>query len=411
MKKKINEFLKKEIKIFSFTLKNFLNQRLLDKASILAFSTILSLVPILSVLFMSFKMFGGKDIVDNNLKPYIYKFLNPTSTKQINQYIDSFINSSTVETLGTINFFFLIITVFLIISSIENTFNRIWQIESNRNFIKKIKTYWLIITLSPILLLFSLSFTILLKYFYKSFSIIEDIITFSIFEIIPFFIISLFLTILLMFIPNYNVKFKYAFQSALVGTFLYYIGKELFLYYTKMAVSYHTIYGSMSILPLFFIWIYIFWIIILFTVELNFVKQSFYYLELENKYSDINYYDYLKLGIYLSKTIINDYIKSKPIKSIYQLSLELKLPLSKIKLCLDNLEKANVLRKKYESYQELYIPNIPINQIKISTIISALNKDYIDNITIFESDSDVNKIISNYINISEDKLIIDIIKC
>jgi membrane protein len=409
MKKKINEVLKKEIKIFSFTLKNFLNQRLLDNASILAFSTILSLVPILSVLFMSFKMFGGKDIVDNNLKPYIYKFLNPTSTKQINQYIDSFINSSTIETLGTINFFFLIITVFLIISSIENTFNRIWQIESNRNFIKKIKTYWLIITLSPILLLFSLSFTSLLKYFYKSFSIIEDIITFSIFEIIPFFIISLFLTILLMFIPNYNVKFKYAFQSALVGTFLYYIGKELFLYYTKMAVSYHTIYGSMSILPLFFIWIYIFWIIILFTVELNFVKQSFYYLELENKYSDINYYDYLKLGIYLSKTIINDYIKSKPIKSIYQLSLELKLPLSKIKLCLDNLEKANVLRKKYENYEELYIPNIPINQIKISTIISALNKDYIDNITIFESDSDVNKIISNYINISEDKLIIDII--
>lgn len=411
MKKKINDNLNKEIRVFSLTLKSFLSTKLLANANSLAFSTILSLIPILSVLFMSFKIFGGKDIVDNNLKPYIYKFLNPVSSKQMNEYIDSFINSSTIETLGIIGFFFLIITVFSIISSIENVFNQIWHIENNRPIIKKIKTYWLIITLSPILFLFSLSFTSLLKYFYNNFSFIESIMTFIIFEIIPFFLAALFLTILLMFIPNCNVKFRYSFQSALIGTFLYYIGKEIFLYYTKMAVSYHTIYGSMAVLPLFFMWIYIFWLIILFSVELNFVRQNFYYLEIENKYPDINYYDYIKLGIYISKIIISDYINSKPAKNIFELSLELKIPLSKIKLCLSNLEKGNIFRKKYENNEEFYIPNIPINEIKISTIILSLNKNYIKDLNLLESDKNTNKIISNYknIDIKDDKLIIDII--
>jgi len=175
-----------------------------------------------------------------------------------------------------------------------------------------------------------------------------------------------------------------------------------------MAVSYHTIYGSMAVLPLFFIWIYIFWLIILFSVELNFVLQNYYYLELEEKYKDINYYDYIKLGFIISKEILEDYIKSRPMKSIFDLSKKLELPISKIKICLLNLEKSDILKRKYENNQEFYIPNIPINEIKISTIINALNKCYIKDISI-KQDIILNNIISNYKNIDNDKKIIDVI--
>lgn len=403
------KLLEKEFKILSFTIKKILSSNIISNANSLAFSTILSLVPILSVLFMFFKVFGGKELVDNNLKPYIYKFLNPVSSKQINDYMDSFINSSTIETLGIIGFLFLIVTVFSIISSIEKVFNKIWEIENNRTFLKKIKNYWLIITLSPLLFLFSLSFTRLFKYLYNNFSFLETYFTFITFEIISFFLSAIFLSILLMFIPNCSVKFKYAFKSSLVATILYYIGKEIFLYYTKMAVSYHTIYGSMAVLPLFFIWIFVFWLIILFSVELNFVSQNIYYLELEEKYKDINYYDYIKLGIILSKKILDDYVNSKPVKNIFEISKDLEIPISKIRLCLSNLENANIFKKKYEDGQEYYIPYLPINQIKLSTIINGLNKSYIDNIFLPNENYFINNdILIEYKNIKNDKLIINI---
>ena len=95
--------------------KNFLFSR----ASSLAFTTLLSLIPVLAILFMFFKAFGGK-LVETRIKPLVYEYLTAGIGDDINRYLDTFLGSATVDTLGSIGFVFLLIAVYSILSSIES---------------------------------------------------------------------------------------------------------------------------------------------------------------------------------------------------------------------------------------------------------------------------------------------------
>ncbi len=367
----------KELQMLDLELKLFFRNNTLSRASDLAFSTLLSLVPLLATLFMMFKLFGGKEIVDTKLKAYIYGFLTPVSRDQISSYMDSFLSSATVETLGSIGIIFLLVAVFLILSSIETTFNIIWHVKKGRNFAEKLKTYWLIITVSPILVSISITLTTYLDNAkWLKYSLWENFSSILVFKIVPFILIVLFFTLVIKVIPNSKVESKHAIIGALIGTFLYYVTKNLFIDYTKLAVSYNIIYGSIAVLPIFMIWSYWFWIIILFSVETAFVRQNFVYLKKTEKSNEINYYDKIKITLFIGFKLIRDYIESKKSANVLEYSSELDIPLNHVINCFTELEQSGVV-KILAKTPEVYIPAIPIREINIKTLLDSVNKMYI----------------------------------
>lgn len=366
----------------------------LSRASDLAFSSLLAMVPILAVVFMTFKLFGGKEIVDNKVKPYIYSFLTPGSSQQISEYIDSFINSATIETLGSIGMVFLLITVYLIISTIEDTFNFIWNVKYSRKILEKLKIYWLIITVSPILLTVSITLTSVIGDFSQKFTLFESISSVFVFDILPFMMIVLFFGILNAVLPNCRVEPKHALVGALTGTILYYITKNIFIDYSKLAVSYNLIYGSLAVLPLFMIWVYWFWVIILLSVEITFVRQNYRYLQYSEKYQEINYYDRLKFSLLICSKMVKDYLESKDPDNVLEYSRKLKIPLIHVKNCFSNLEKSKIVKALETNPPEIYIPEIPIKEITIDLVIQAVNKKYLDEYPVFVQE---NKVIDNIV--------------
>ncbi|RZL34388.1 MAG: hypothetical protein EOP00_31715, partial [Pedobacter sp.] len=150
---------------------------------------IFALVPLLAVVFMLFKISGGKQIVDLKVKPFIYNFLSPVSSQQISQYMDTFLNSASVETLGVLGILFLLITVYIILSVIESTFDYIWHVKKSRSFFDRLKSYWLIISVSPILLTLSATLNSYLDSIVIESSFFETIYSIFAFKVMPFVLI------------------------------------------------------------------------------------------------------------------------------------------------------------------------------------------------------------------------------
>ena len=365
----------KELQIIRLETSFFFRIDILSKAGTLAFSTILSLIPLLAIIFMMFKIFGGREVVNEHIKPYIYNFLTAGSSKQISSYIDSFLNSATVETLGSIGVVFLLVVVFFTLSSIEKTFNLIWNVKENRAFFDKLKLYWLMMTLSPILVTVSIALTSQLDILILKNEVTSFYSTLLVFKAVPFFLILFFFSILIKAIPNTKVYAKPAFIGAIYGTVLYYITKSIFVYYTGIVVSYNLIYGSIASLPLFMLWIYCFWILILFCVEITYIRQNFNYLKYSERNSEINYVDKVRATLLITLKMIKDYLNSKKADTVLDYSSELRIPVNHVNLCLEDMEKSGIVQV-IKKNPDVYAPIIPIKDITLRRLFDSVNKMY-----------------------------------
>lgn len=395
-----NKYLKKiieEVQMLDLQIKLFFRNHALTMAADLAFTSIFALVPILAIIFMVFKFFGGKEIVDLKVKPYIYSFLTPVSGKQISSYIDTFLNSANVEALGVLGIVLLLVTVYIILSVIESTFDYIWHVKKSRTFFERLKSYWLIISVSPILLSMSATLTSYLDSITIESSFYEVIYTFFAFKLMPFVLIMLFFALMIIVLPNCKVEPNHALLASLIGTVLYYITKNLFIDYTKVAVSYDIIYGSMAVLPIFMLWLFWFWVIVLFSVETAFVRQNFYFLKQIEIHQEINYFDRIKIALLINMKMVKDYLNSEKSDNVYEYSKKLGIPLNHVLSCFIDMEKSGIV-KELGKTPEVFAPIIPIKEITLKKVINSANKMYIYDkpFNIDEHENIIESIISNY---------------
>lgn len=365
-----------EAQMLDLEVKLFFRNHALTRAADLAFTSIFALVPLLAIIFMLFKYTGGQQVVNTKVKPFIYNFLSPVSSKQISEYIDTFLNSASIEALGVLGIVLLLVTIYIIMSVIESTFDYIWHVKKSRSFFDRLKSYWLIISISPMLLTGSATLTSYLDSIVIESSIYETLYSIFAFKVMPFFLIMLFFTLMIIVLPNCRVQANHALMGGIFGTVLYYITKNLFIDYTKLAVSYNVIYGSMAILPIFMLWLFWFWVIVLFSVEVAFVRQNFKYLKNIEKHTEINYFDKLRVAVLVSIKLVENYLGSKKEENILNYSDNLNIPLNHVLEVFNDFEKAGLVKETGKMPEE-FVPNIPIKEITLKRIIDAVNKLYI----------------------------------
>lgn len=395
---KFVRFLIRELQVINLSIKLFLKNQCLIRSTDLAFTSMFALVPLLSVVFMILKLYGIKEIINTKLKPYIYGFLTPVSSKQISEYLDSFLNSATVETLGTLGILFLFISVFLTLGRIEENFNYIWKIKKNRVLKEKIKSYWTILSISPILIIV---YTTLSSYFdnlINEYSFFEYLIQLVAFDFLPFLIVSLFFAIMIVVMPNCKVEADDALAGSFYATGMYYLTKNIFVDYSKIAVSYDVIYGSLAVLPFFMLWIYWFWNITLFSVQITYTRQNFQVLKNSYLSQEISFDDKLRAAFLIIDRMLKDYINSSKALRIVDYSKELKIPVNHLEEIFEDLKKSNLI-KLVEYSDDVYIPNIPIAEISADKIFRAINKKYSKEFEIKLSKAQLENILSEQSNL------------
>ncbi len=237
--------------------RHFQEDRCFAEAASLSYTSLLSLVPLLAVVFGIASAFPVFDQWSEQLREFVYENMVPDAGSQLSANFDQFLESVNKLTLtGT---FFLIVTALMLMMRIEKSFNLIWRVPKPRPLVNKITMYWAVLTLGPLALgaATALSAQPLIDF------LGGDVISAGALNTIGVFLLTwVAFGLMFLLVPNCRVPISYAALGAGVSTVLFTIAKTAFVSYVANA-SYSVIYGALASVPIFLFWLYIVWAVIL----------------------------------------------------------------------------------------------------------------------------------------------------
>ena len=256
----------------------------------MVYITLLSIVPFLLFLFYImtlFNFFGRMDTIIAEIQSFILNNLAAGTGQSLLNYLEAYVYNLDIEELGIISFASLIVIIIFMLARIEITFNKIWGVEEHRDILKRFVSFWTIITLGTFVVTLLLTLALFLgdKYLAALLSGV-DINTGGVFNFFLFSLNFLIFTAAYYFIPNTDVEAKAAIFSGIISGILFLLSKNLYSVYTDHVITYKRLYGSLSVIPIFLVWIYLIWIIVLVGAVISYVfqfRKSLKYLDFDSK--------------------------------------------------------------------------------------------------------------------------------
>lgn len=243
-------------KIFWCGLKRFYNEYFSYQASALAYVTLLSLIPLLSIvvyLISFFSIFSDFIAITNH---YVFTNFIPTSGNIIGTYINKF--TLQAAKLPKISLIFSLITSIMMILTIEQAFNEIWRVRQKARNILTTLLSWFVLLLTPLFIGFS---SFINNYFISiiPFNYLQTLLI----SVSSFFINAIIFSIVYTVVPNKSIPFSNGFFGGVSAALLFEAAKRLFIFFIVYSKSYEFIYGAIAIIPIFLLWIYVSWCIVL----------------------------------------------------------------------------------------------------------------------------------------------------
>jgi membrane protein len=259
--------------ILTLVVRGFFADGCMLRASALTFTTLLSLVPLLALMFSVLKGFG----VQNELEPLLMEQLAVGGGEAVTKVVE-YINNTNVGRLGTYGLILLIITVLTLLSNIEESFNSVWGVKETRPLLRRFTDYFSVVTIGPIFVVVAISMTSTLK----SQGLVQTLLEkqyvgealLSLFEVLPFMVMWLVFAGLYIFMPNVKVSPRAALIGGVFGGTLWQVSQWGYLNFQVGVARYNAIYGTLAALPILMVWIYLSWMIVLLGLEMTYATQN-----------------------------------------------------------------------------------------------------------------------------------------
>lgn len=246
----------------------FFKDSCLVRASGLAYSTLLAVVPFITIVYA----FGGFDTLGKSIESALLQAIMPTHQEALLETINSFTRNSI--TTGTVGMIFFLVTSLFLINTIARNFDSIWGIEATSGMLRRYAAYTAILVFGSLLLGASTTIT---EFFEKLILTngVEEVEEYRIWftKLLPYLITFSILFLMMVIIPSNRVRPGAALIGALVAWILFEAAKILFKFWVVNSVRNSLIYGSLSIIPIFLVGLYLFWIIVLIGVEVTYFIQ------------------------------------------------------------------------------------------------------------------------------------------
>ena len=242
----------------------FFDDQCLRIAASLSFTTLLSLVPLLAVSFAIFAAFPAFNGIQNQLQDFVFQNFVPTAGNVISMYFTNFTqNAGKLTAIGITG---LAMTAIMLLATIENCLNRIFRVQVRRSRTSRLLIFWALLTMGPLLIGMSLS----LSTYHYALSAWFDVVQINlsvgalmIREVLPNLIMMLTLTIVYIFVPNRSVRWQSGVTGGILAGILFAILKKVFALFVSNFTAYQTIYGVLASIPIFLIWMYLAWTVVL----------------------------------------------------------------------------------------------------------------------------------------------------
>jgi len=270
-------------------------------------------------------------------------------------------------------------TIMILFGDIEKNFNKIWRVTKGRSIARKVTDYSALVLLMPIFFVLVNALNIIsypqndtMKIIYILYPFIPRLL-----NIIPLVVIILILTALYKFLPNTKVKFMNALIAGTIAGIAFQFFQMLYLGGQLWITRYNAIYGTFAAIPLMLLWIQMSWFIVLIGAEISYAAQNVRKFSFEKETRNISrrYKDFFTLMI--ASNIVQRFADEKPPLTADQLSVRCKVPSRLTNDILDELLDLKMISLTPSPHDErvmAYQPAVDINLITVNGLMSKLDK-------------------------------------
>ena len=244
-----------------YLLNRLLEDRLNASAAALTFVTLFALVPLLTVTLSIASALPAADNIEDKLSEFLLQFLLPESSIQVVEYLSTFISQA--RSLTAFGVIILLVSAILMLRNVEKALNDIWRNRANRKPLASFLLYWAVLSLGPAAIGFGLGIRAFLFAATNDWGGVDLYGLGSVLiSLLPFVISAIGLTFLYVVVPNCQVPLRHAMVGGVFAAVTFTVARMLFTAVMAQS-SYTLVYGAFAAVPLFLLWIYVTWIIVL----------------------------------------------------------------------------------------------------------------------------------------------------
>lgn len=350
------------------------------RASALTYYTLFAIVPIFALFFGVAKGFELDQWLREELMTRMSE--HKEILDRLLAFADTTLNQTKGGLVAGIGALMLCWSVVKMIGNIELAFNRVWKVKKTRTIFRKFTDYLSFLVIAPVMLAAAGSATVMVSRLLREFSEKNTLVSFSRpliefgIQCVPYLLVWILFTFIYSFLPNTRVKFKAAlFGGVISGTIFQVLQMGYVL--VQMALSrYNVIYGSFSALPLFLIWMYLNWLIMLFGVTLCYLFQHFDYDSKRARDCDRTPADKRLLALMIAAEVTNEFAEGKEASTVVELSRKLDISETLTNELLYNLVQSKVLCQiagpEYDNPS--YRPGMPLDKMNIVNVLQKYDQ-------------------------------------
>ena len=348
------------------------------RASALTFYTMLSIVPIIAMLFGIAKGFGFETVLEEKLLEQIPQ--QETMMLQLIEFSQNMLATTKGGVVAGIGIGVLFLTVIKMIANIEDTFNHIWKVEKGRTIVRKINDYLSLMLLAPVLLIISSSITVYVKTKISGLSDYQYVpdhgvsLMLYVLNYVPFVIIWGLFAFIFIFLPNAKINYTAGILAGLITAVLYQLLQWGYISLQLGVSSYNAIYGGFAAVPLFVIWLQITWMIVLFGSELSFFYQHHEAYRHKEKFSELSFTLQKVLALKITHLIVNDFSRNVEPLTSFAISSRLSLPITFVLAMLKQLVKSRIIVEatNEDDQDAVFLPAQDINVMTVASVFENL---------------------------------------
>ena len=361
----------RQYKLLFYTVQGLSSHGTMVRSAALTFYTLMSLVPVVALVFAVVKGFGLADGLEQNL----YEVL-PQSPEVIDYVVD-FAQKALARTqggwvalVGVLTLFWAVIKVF---GSIEDAFNNIWEVKGTRSAARKYSDYIAVVVIAPILWVVSSSFG---NYAAEILGVAATPALEVLSRAASLAVTWVMFTFIYVVLPGTKVRLTSALTAGIVAGTVFLLFQWGYVYLQRWMTSYNAIYGSFAALPLFLLWMQISWEILLLGGELSFAYQNAARFDEERESLLVSYDCRRKLMVGVVVLVSRAFRDGRGAVSFSEIRDRLDVPtriMNNILFTLVQARMLNEIRTEGTEYDLEYAPARDISQLRVYDVLEAVD--------------------------------------
>jgi membrane protein len=336
--------------------------RCLQRATSLTYTTLLAIFPMIAVMALFIPVFfGGAQEMETQIVGYVEGIILPDAGQEIEQSIHGYFeifrkNSKAVGIFGILG---LMISALLLFTNVEKSFNEIWGSRRRRSLVSLFSRFTTMLVFVPILIGASIFLTAEMR---RHVAVMGHL--FSL--VVPYLITCMALTLAFYILPNTNVRFFNAFIGGVSAGLLWEMAKVAFGFYVANP-KITLIYKSLGAIPIFLIWTYFTWLIVLVGCEFSFLLQNYKRIKMDTFRKDPHTVVDSKLVFLVFMVIADRYQKGLGGANFPLLMNKVLVTTEEMEQVISLLKNAGVI---LETEKELFIPSRPLETFRPAEILA-----------------------------------------